>query len=127
MFDYTTLKTTHIACVILSIVGFSLRGLLMLADSPMIWNRLVRTLPHIVDTLLLISGLWMAALIDQYPGTSGWLTAKLVALLAYIGLGFMALRLGKTKPIRVAAFFGALLCFGYIVLVALSKTPLPPI
>jgi len=125
MFDYTTLKTTHIACVVLSIGGFSLRGLLMLVNSPLIWKRVVRTLPHIVDTLLLVTGLWMAVLINQYPGTSAWLTTKLLALLAYIGLGFVALRLGRTKTIRVAAFAGALLCFAYMVLVALYKTPLP--
>jgi uncharacterized membrane protein SirB2 len=123
--DYTTLKVLHLGSVILSISGFTARGMLMLLDSPLIWNRWVRTLPHIVDTLLLLSGLWMAVLINQHPGSSGWLTAKLVALLAYIGLGFIALRLGRTKSIRVAAFIGALLCFAYMVLVAISKTPLP--
>jgi len=123
--DYTTLKVLHLGSVILSISGFTARGMLMLLDSPLIWNRWVRTLPHIVDTLLLLSGLWMAVLINQHPGSSGWLTAKLAALLAYIGLGFIALRLGRTKSIRVAAFIGALLCFAYMVLVAISKTPLP--
>ena len=123
--DYTTLKALHLGSVILSISGFTARGMLMLLDSPLIWNRWVRSLPHIVDTLLLLSGLWMAVLINQYPGSSGWLTAKLVALLAYIGLGFIALRLGRTKRIRVAALIGALLCFAYMALVAVSKNPLP--
>jgi len=123
--DYITLKALHLGSVALSISGFTVRGLLMLIDSPLIWNRWVRTLPHIVDTLLLVSGLWLAALINQYPGTSGWLTVKLVALFIYIGLGFVALRLGRTKNVRLAAFIGALLCFAYMAQVALSKSPLP--
>ncbi len=123
--EYTTLKVLHLGSVGLSICGFTARGMLMLVESPLIWNRWVRTLPHIVDTLLLISGLWMAVLINQYPGSSDWLTAKLVALLAYIGLGFIALRLGRTKRVRLSAFCGALLCFAYLALVALYKKPLP--
>jgi len=125
MMDYPLLKSIHIGTVMLSIGGFSVRGMLMLANSPLIWNRAVRTFPHIIDTLLLVSGLWMAFLINQYPGTSAWLTAKLVALVLYIGLGFIALRLGKTRGIRVAAFLGALLCFVYMALVAVHKSPFP--
>lgn len=121
MFDYADLKLFHLACVIISISGFSLRGGLMLADSPLLWRRWVRTVPHIVDTGLLLSGIWMAVLLGQYPGTAGWLSAKLLALLVYIGLGFVALRLGRSKAIRVTALILALACFAYMVAVARSK------
>lgn len=123
MFDYASLKLFHIACVIASIAGFSLRGALMLAGSSLLWRRWVRTVPHFVDTALLVSGLWLASLIGQYPGTAPWLTAKLLALLAYIGFGFVALRLGRTRRIRIAALLGAFACYGYMVGVALSKSP----
>jgi len=125
MLEYPTLKTIHVACVALSISGFALRGTLMLANSGLIWNRTVRTIPHLVDTVLLASGIWLASLIHLYPGTSAWLTAKLLALLLYIGLGFVALRRGRTKRIRVTALVGALLCFAYMALVALGKNPMP--
>lgn len=123
--DYNTLKTIHLGSILLSITGFSLRGILMLSNSSLVWNRVVRTVPHIVDTVLLVTGIWLAVLIQQYPGSSPWLTAKLLALLAYIGLGFVALRLGRTKTIRVVAFFAALTCFAYMALVAVQKHPWP--
>ena len=59
----------------------------------------------------------------QYPFVEPWLTAKLLALLLYIGLGTIALKRGKTKGIRIAAYVGALATFGYIVAVALTRQP----
>jgi uncharacterized membrane protein SirB2 len=85
----------------------------------------VRTLPHLVDTVLLASGVWLAVLLDQYPGGSAWLTAKLLALVAYIALGFMALRLGKTRRVRVTAFIASLLCLAYMATAAWYKDPVP--
>ncbi len=69
----------------------------MLADSALLQQRWMRTWPHFVDTLLLLSGLWMAINLQLHPGNSHWLGAKLLALLAYIALGFVALRLGRTQ------------------------------
>ena len=109
----------------LSIAGFTLRGGLMLMDSALLRRRWMRTWPHFIDTLLLVSGLWMAFNLHLHPGNSPWLGAKLAALLAYIALGFVALRLGKTRRIRLMAFFGAIACFCYIVLVATTRSPLP--
>jgi uncharacterized membrane protein SirB2 len=53
-----------------------------------------------------------------------WLTAKVVALVAYIVLGAVALKYGRTRGIRTAALAGALATFGYIVAVAVTKNPL---
>ena len=61
--------------------------------------------------------------IKQYPLTDGWLTAKVVALLAYIVLGVIALKRGATKQTRVFAFAAALFVFAYIVLVAVMRNP----
>jgi uncharacterized membrane protein SirB2 len=60
----------------------------------------------------------------QYPFVYGWLTAKLFGLLAYIVLGAMALRRGRTREIRIRAFVLALLAYAYIVGVALTRNPL---
>ena len=97
----------------------------MLADSPLLRRRWMRTWPHFIDTLLLLSGLWMAFNLQLHPGNSHWLTAKLLALLVYIALGFVALRLGKTRRIRTMAFVGAIVCFSYIVLVAITRSVIP--
>ena len=62
-----------------------------------------------------------------YPGPATWINAKLIALIIYIALGTIALKRGKTRTIQIWAFTGALLVFTYIVLVALTKDPLPVI
>ncbi len=125
MIEHAVLKLVHQGTVALSVAGFALRGGLMLADSPLLMRRWMRTWPHFIDTLLLASGIWMAFNLHLNPVNSPWLGAKLVALLAYIGLGFVALRLGKTRRQRVAALLGALLCFAYLVLVAITRSVVP--
>jgi len=121
---YLTLKVVHIACAILSISGFALRGILMLAGSPLLAARFARVAPHVVDTVLLASALWLAALIGQYPFVQGWLTAKVLALIAYIVLGTVALKRARGKAARAVAFALALCAAAYIVSVALTRDPL---
>ena len=122
---YLFVKYVHVACVVLSLAGFAARGALMLRASPLLQARFVRVAPHVVDTLLLASALWLAWMMHQAPFVHGWLTAKVLGLLAYIVLGSIALRRGRTRAVRAAAFAGALLAAGYVVAVALAKDPLP--
>ena len=123
--SYLALKYLHVACVVLSGLGFFLRGLWMLAESSVLRHFLVRRLPHVVDTLLLVSALILTWMSGRYPFAEPWLTAKLFGLLVYIGLGMMALRRAKTKAARATFFVLALLVYGYIVSVALNRNPLP--
>jgi uncharacterized membrane protein SirB2 len=123
--NYFLLKHLHMSCAALSGALFLLRGLWMLQDSPRLGRRWVRTLPHLVDTVLLASAVTLAMWSAQYPLAQPWLTAKVGALLLYIVLGSVALKRGRSKGIRAAAFLGALATFAYIVAVALSKNPLP--
>ena len=118
--NYLALKYFHMSCAALSGTLFLARGIWILRASPLLQQRLVRIVPHVVDTLLLASALILMAWSGQYPLAQNWLTAKLIALIAWIGLGTIALKRGKTKNIRTAAFIGALLMFGYIVKVALT-------
>jgi uncharacterized membrane protein SirB2 len=80
-------------------------------------------MPHVIDTVLLSSAIMLAILIQQNPLVDSWLTAKVVGLLIYIGLGMVALRFGKTHIVKVSAWIMAQLVFFYIVLVALTKNP----
>jgi uncharacterized membrane protein SirB2 len=121
---YLALKNVHIACVIVSGLGFFMRGLAVMLESPLIDRRWVKTFPHIVDTVLLSSAIGMAVISSQYPITHSWLTAKLVALLVYIWCGVMALRKGRGKTTRGVFFVGALAVYSYIISVALRHNPL---
>jgi uncharacterized membrane protein SirB2 len=123
--EFALLKTIHIGAVAVSYLMFFVRGIWMLADSPLLNQRWVRIVPHVNDTLLLAAGLWMTAIIHQYPGTHGWLTAKLAGLILYILLGLVALRPGRAKRVRAAAWIAAQIVFAYIVAVAVSHDPLP--
>jgi uncharacterized membrane protein SirB2 len=116
-------KYLHVGCVALTISGFVLRGLWMIAGSPRLQARWVRVVPHVVDAVLLASAIVLAINIHQYPGVHGWLTAKVAGLVAYIALGMIALRYGPTRRIRIAAWLGALVVFGYVVAVALTRDP----
>lgn len=120
---YLVAKHLHIACVILSLGGFAARGVLMLAGSALLERKFVRIAPHVVDTLLLASAIWLTVILRQYPFVNGWLTAKVIGLVVYIVLGAIALRRGKTKGVRIAAFVAAAGTAFYIVSVALTHDP----
>src|SRR5215813_2703221 len=124
-FDYAALKGVHAGSALISITLFVIRGGWMIVKPARLRQRWVRIVPHIVDTVLLVSAF---ALVWQLGGiklitTQSWLQAKLAALLAYIALGTIALKRGRTRAIRIAAFFFAIAVFGYIVSVAITKSP----
>ncbi len=122
--SYLFLKHLHLTAVGLSIILFLLRSGWMLIDSPSLTKRWVRIVPHIIDTILLLSAIGLTIVLSQYPIAEHWLTAKVVGLIAYIVLGTIALKRGKTKSTRIVALAGALVCLGYIVGVALTHNPL---
>jgi uncharacterized membrane protein SirB2 len=117
------LKAVHVGSALLSITGFMLRGVWMLQGSPLLKARATRILPHIVDTLLLGSALALALRIAQYPFVHAWLTAKVLALLAYIVLGSIALKYGRSRRVRALSYGMALGVFLYIVAVAVARSP----
>lgn len=121
--DYAALKLVHQGAVALSIGGFVARGIAALAEAHWQRGRAARTLPHVVDTLLLASALGLAWMARLNPIATPWLMAKIVGLLLYIGLGMVALRPGLPRGVRAAAFIAAVLCFGQIVAMAISKSP----
>jgi uncharacterized membrane protein SirB2 len=120
---YLTMKQLHVACVVLSITGFCLRGLLLAQKSALAGRRLFRVLPHINDSLLLAAAISLTVLTGQYPFVDAWLTAKIFGLIGYIILGSLALKAGRPAGLRVTAGVAAMLVFGWIASVALTKSP----
>jgi uncharacterized membrane protein SirB2 len=121
--DYGALKMIHVSAVTLSLAGFLARGVGMLAGAAWVKSRPAKTLPHVVDTVLIISAIALAWLLRLTPSNAPWLSAKIVGLLAYIALGMVALRFGRTRGTRAVAWIAALATFAYIVSVALTKDP----
>jgi uncharacterized membrane protein SirB2 len=106
-------------------VLFTIRYVWMIQESHWLQQRRVKFIPHMIDSLLLISGLALALILHQYPWTQTWLTAKLLALLFYIVMGSIALTVGKTKTIRITAGIAALIIFFYIITLALTRVVNP--
>lgn len=119
--DYATIKFIHQCAVVLSISGFAARWLGVLAGAAWVRGRVARSLPHVVDTVLLTSAVALAWTIGLNPLSVPWLTAKIVALLVYIGLGKLALQPAASRATCIAAGTLALLTVDYIVSVALTK------
>ena len=122
--DYATLKLVHLSAVALSILGFFIRGLASFAGASWLRSRMALALPHVVDTVLLLSALSLAWMLRLTPGNSSWLLAKIVGLVVYVLLGILALRPNRPRAVRVTAWLAALATVGWIVSVAVTKTPL---
>jgi uncharacterized membrane protein SirB2 len=124
---FDSLKLVHVCCAFISVGGFVLRGSWMLTGNPLLRRRLTRVLPHVIDTLLLSSAIGMLLVWGVSPFQLDWLSAKLVALLVYIGLGMVALRFGRTRRHRATALLLALCSAVYMFSVAYTKNSLGPL
>jgi len=121
--DYATVKLIHQGAVVFSLSGFFVRGAASLAGASWVRARAARTLPHLVDTVLLASALTLAWMLRLTPGNAPWIAAKIVGLVVYVVLGVLALRPGRPRGQRCAAWLAALATVGWIVSVAITKDP----
>jgi uncharacterized membrane protein SirB2 len=121
---YLQIRTVHIASVMASGTLFFVRGV---AFNLFGWRWALalplRYLSWTVDTVLLTAALMLMTIIHQYPVVNGWLTVKVLLLVPYIVLGYMALR-GSSRKVRLASLAGATLNFLYIYSVARAHHPL---
>ncbi len=125
MTRFYLLRSLHIFLVASTYTLFVLRGIWSLNNAAIINKRWVGIVPHVVDTLLLGVALVLAYTLQQYPFVDAWLTAKATGLLMYVVLGFVALHRRFNKTIRLFAWLAAQVTFAYIVLVAITRNPLP--
>ena len=119
---YVGVRHLHVAAVTLSLTLFVVRAVWRARAPERLAQRWVKVLPHVVDTVLLLSGVWLAWQLGG-AGVRGWLPAKLIALVAYVVLGSLALRRSAPRGVSIAAAVAAVATFGYIVSVAITKSP----
>lgn len=122
--SYLIVKQVHVASVILSFVLFLFRGGLMFSGSRWLQHPVLRISPHVVDTILLTTALWLMSLLHQYPFVHHWLTVKVVLLMVYIVLGSLALKRGRTMTQRTIFFILAVATYLFIVSVARTHHPM---
>lgn len=121
---YLQIKHAHIALALASGGLFALRGLLVLAGRQH-WarRRPLRILSYTVDTALLAAALMLLVVLQLNPFTTAWLAVKLLALVLYIALGYLAI--GGTRPLgqRTVLYLAALACFAFVWSVARAHHP----
>ncbi len=122
--SYTLVKTVHVSTVVFTGFYFVLRSLSQFAGLDWFRRRWARRISQYNDTLLLLAGLTLAGLLGQYPFAQAWLTAKLLLVVIYILLGMLVLYWLPRQWQRLLAWLGALLVYGYIIGIAINKTPL---
>ena len=120
--DHSTLRAIHIGCAGISISLFVFRSAMQWVGIDWRRWRWLRTVPHVNDTVLLGAAIALAVTTSQYPFAQSWLTAKVVALCAYVALGRVALRRGAPPRTRALAFAAAVASVAYIVGVAVTRS-----
>ncbi len=115
---YFLLKHLHVFLALASGIGFGLRGYMRLVLNRPLAHPMMRIGPHVVDTVLLLSGiaLWLQM---RFPLWS-WFGLKLVLVAAYIGLGIAAFRQVRRGP-GVILYLVALTVFVGIAALAVHK------
>tara|TARA_R110000772_G_scaffold183368_5_gene294527 strand:- start:1994 stop:2389 length:396 start_codon:yes stop_codon:yes gene_type:complete len=124
MSAYLVFKYIHITFALLSISSFILRGFWMMQNSAILQRKPVKILPHIIDTVFLLSAISLLFILGFGYLQQGWLLHKISLMFVYILLGVIALGQKYSKSKRVMAFFAGVLVFFYIIGIAIFKTAL---
>jgi uncharacterized membrane protein SirB2 len=120
---YPALRLTHISLVFVSGTLFALRGLAVLQGRAWAMRRTVRLLSYSIDSVLLAAAVLLLVILQLDPLLTPWLFTKIGLLLVYIVLGSLALKRARTWPVRLTCYLAALLCYGFMLSVALTHSP----
>lgn len=124
---YSVIRAVHIGAVAFSGLLFFVRGLLLNVFGVVAAMAApVRWLSYVIDTVLLLAAVSLTVIVRQFPLVDGWLTAKVLLLVVYIGLGSFALKRGRTRRARTLCWIAAVAVFLMIVGIALTHHPLGP-
>ena len=113
------IKSIHIIFIFISFASFFSRFALSIFKPELLQKKIIKIAPHIIDTLLLISGVTLVFQGNWLAGDFGWILSKIILLISYILLAVMAMRLKGSK--RWFAFAAAVACYVYIFIIAISK------
>ncbi|PIJ49966.1 siroheme synthase [Erwinia sp. OLTSP20] len=125
MNGYFLVRNFHIATVIVSISLFILRFFWLNFSPGRLQQCWVRIVPHLNDTLMLLSGLTLV--VFMHAGVlltqDSWLTEKLIGVIIYIAAGSIALgRRPRSQKVRLAALVLALAVVALVIRLAITKS-----
>ncbi len=121
---YPQIKAVHVAMVVCTIALFALRGAGSLAGHkwPLWWP--VRWASYAIDTTLLTAAMMLLVILPWGLFANGWLAMKVLLLVVYIVLAYMALRASRPVKVRLLLYAAALLVFAWIYSIARAHHPL---
>lgn len=118
---YVPVKYVHIATAVITLSLMLLRLGLDLIRRPDWRGTLLSRLPHINDSLLLLSALFLLGITGWNPFLHAWLGIKLLLVVSYIVSGWFALRVQLATRHRVIAAGFVLLHISAIIWLATTK------
>ncbi|MCF6202415.1 MAG: SirB2 family protein [Methylococcaceae bacterium] len=114
------IKLIHLTFILTSVVSFSARFALSFFKPEILQNKFIKIAPHVIDTVLLMSGVALVLQGSWLEGEFGWIVSKLTLLVGYIIFGVIAMRT-KTTGKRWIGFLAAMLCYVGIFIIAITK------
>jgi len=121
---YPQIKWVHIGAITASGLLFVVRFTLLQCGRSVAMAWPVRHLSYLIDTILLTAALMLVTILHQYPFVHPWLTAKVLLLVAYIGLGSYSFTRATNRTAQVTSGLAAIGVYATIVSVAKAHHPL---
>ena len=101
MNTYLMLKHPHLLTAVLLALVYLWRGFYLLTKQPERPAKLLRIAPHILATIMIITGFGMVFQVGAMPG---WALLKLVLLVSFLICGGIAFQRGRGTPKAIPAF-----------------------
>lgn len=120
---YLPIKHTHLLLMAISVGFFIVRAISSITAAQWITAKWAKISPHVIDTLLVSTGIGLAIITSQYPFLTAWLTVKIGFLIAYIGFGVAVMKAPSAGK-KLLFFALAMLSVVFLISVALSRNPM---
>lgn len=119
--QYLIVKYSHQIFVTITILVFNIRFFLLWKNPEKPLAGFWKALPHLNDTMLLFTGLWLMKITHFSPFNAPWLGTKILLLLAYIALGMMMMRARPRSTKFYTVYLLTMCCVACIVYLAKTK------
>ncbi|MFQ3038192.1 SirB2 family protein [Neisseria cinerea] len=119
--QYLIVKYSHQIFVTVTILLFNIRFFLLWKNPEKPLAGFWKALPHLNDTMLLFTGLWLMKITHFSPFNAPWLGTKILLLLTYIALGMIMMRARPRSAKFYAVYLLAMCCVTCIVYLAKTK------
>ena len=120
--QYLFVKYSHQIFVAITILLFNIRFFLLWRHPEKPLAGIWKAMPHLNDTMLLFTGLWLMKITHFSPFNAPWLGMKILLLLVYIVLGMIMMRSRPRSPTFYIVYVLAMSCVATIVFLAKTKT-----